>query len=652
MPLKRILFFILILTIPGKCLLAQTDSLYAQQWNRDPILKLNATTSAQRQIITSEQIRLSGYNRLSDVFQLIDGWTFTTMDGYNWQMQSNGTGNYYNQNWILMVNGQRVGLSRYSAPEVNLLGISVNDIERIEIVNSTGMYLGEFTQKGLIHIVTRKNEEGLSYHGYYGNGISVTDQGRYQVNSDLPSFVNPIGTNNTHALGYSKNAFNATASVNYQKYYVPDSNGSPRLFADTLPHPLNTSINTRVELQYVGRRVLQQLQAGYTSIEETSFGTGKIQTRDFKTIGYLNQWSIDQHHQLRFSATASENGTFYSSSFLMKLFNGNVSYRYLKNYKNGNLIAQAGIMYDKIDRKGFVNNDLIKPYASVNIPLTRKSNLFADGMFTIHDQRRAPKVSAGIYKRVSFISNWSLTGAYAEQLDLEDLSVILRNTSSLVFPYGDERYKSRQLSADFYYNLNIGNNVKFSYNSGIKSIADEAAQGLAHITTPSDPDGYTFAYTSYNASYTNWVNRFNIHYDIIKNLVFDFNYMRTGIVDRSIANIRTVPKHKLSFIIQYDFSKRLALWVRGYRQSETSWFSYGFNPPAVPYYEKLPGFYTMDAGISKKLLKEYLNVNLSVRNIFNSRQQYALIGSQFDTRFTIGISANVDRVFASRGSKP
>jgi hypothetical protein len=641
--------------------IAQTDSLYAQQWNRDPVTKLNSTTSAQRQIITAEQIRASGYNRLSDVFQLIDGWTFATMDGFSWQMQSNGVGNYTNQNWILMLNGQQTGLQRITVQDVNLLGVSVNEIERIEILNSSGIYLGEFTQKGLIHIITRKNPGGLNYRGYYSNGISTMDQGRYQTNSDAPSFVNPIGANTAHALGYRKGDFNVTASVNYQKYYAPDTIGVWRYWGvkDTLPRPINAFVNTRFETQYTGRKTIQQIQMGYTFVNEAPLDHLNTLERQTGYIGYINQWNINERHQLRFSSMLNRDGyTNYGNSWLVQ-FNNKISYRYLKSYKNGNLIWQTGIGYHKINRPSFTSNDLFKPYTSINIPLTRKSNLFADGMITVHDSRNAPKVSLGLYKRTSFISNWSIQGSYAEQLDLEDLSTFVMTNQSNLAWYVDNRYKSRQLTADFYYNLNIGSNVKFSYNSGIRHMMDEPVLVPYYIAAVDNTGNTLYQYASpfpqFKTTYANWINRFNIHYDIIKNLVFDFNYMRTGIVERAVPDERTVPKHKTTFVIQYELPKRFTIWTRGYYQSATKWTKFGpveTQNGAPELFYTLPSFYTMDLGLSKKLLKEYLNLNISTRNIFNSRQKYYPTGSQFNTRFTVGITANVDRLFASRTAKP
>lgn len=650
---QNVALFSALLALIGHSVFAQTDSLYTQQWNRDPVLKLNTTTSAQRQIITAEQIRVSGYNRLADVFQLIDGWTFTTTAGSNWMMQSNGTGNYDNQNWVLMVNGQRVELQRIFGLDVNMLGISVNEIERIEIVNSNGLYLGEYTQKGLIHIITRKNAEGLSYRGYYSNGISTMDQGRFREYPGAPSYINPIGLNTAHALGFKQGNFNITGSVNYQKYYSPDTAGLrryERVSVDTTPHPLNTFINTRFEAQYTGKKMTHQLQFMYTGADQDPYNSYEKYERQFASLGYINQWNINERHQLRLSSIGTRDG--YDWQRRQWQVNNRLSYRYLKPLKNGNFIWQSGLGYDRVDIFSLtVPENIFKPFTSVNIPVTRKANLFADGMVSVNGDLYAPKVSLGIYKRVSFLSNWSIVTGYAEQLGIEDFSRFYVMPAGFLSPYGG-KYKSKQYSADLYYNLNIGNSLKFSYNSSVKSMNHESAMTFLYLISSAFPDGFVYSYPDYNSNFINWMNRFNIHYDIIKNLVFDVNYMRTGIVDRSVENIRTVPKHKITFTIQYELPKRITIWTRGYWQSETSWLITNLRPATDPYYITLNSFYTMDLGISKKLLKEYLNLNISIRNIFNSRQQYYPAAAQFDTRFTIGLTANIEGLFASRTPKP
>jgi hypothetical protein len=58
--------------------IAQSDSLVYQYWKRDPNTEIENTQSNQKQIITKEQLMLSGYRLVGDALQLIDGWTTTT----------------------------------------------------------------------------------------------------------------------------------------------------------------------------------------------------------------------------------------------------------------------------------------------------------------------------------------------------------------------------------------------------------------------------------------------------------------------------------------------------------------------------------------------------------------------------------------------
>jgi hypothetical protein len=650
--LLRLLFTPGILLPLSARLFAQTDSLYAQQWNRDPIVNLTSVTSAQRQIITSEQVRASGYNRLSDVFQLIDGWTFSTANGENWLMQSNGAGSYDIQSWIIMVNGQRIDLPHTGLININALGIAVTEIDRIEIVNSTGIYLGEFSQKGIIHIITRKNTEGLHYRGYYSNGISTRDQGRLQQNRDLPSFVNPIGHNTAHALGFAKGRFNVTGALSYQQYYAPDTNVLARIsYLDSSNRPLSTQLNTRLETQYTGTKMTHQLQLGYTLRDQGIYLNNPSKYEHYQyQAGYLGLWNMAVRHQMRFATSVSTLGAVYGAQTHQQFINSNLSYRYVVPFDNGNFIWQSGISHTNtyIAISGGEYANIFKPYTSLNIPLTRKSNLFADGMVSVHNDLVAPKASLGIYKRVSFLSNWSFIAAYSEQLGVEDFSFFYVNRNFLYGYYRtDPDDVSKQLSADFFYNLNIGNNVKFSFNSGIKQVQDEQTYILQNGTTGS---GFYKEINIRPSDRTNWINRFNIHYDIVKNLVVDFNYMHTGIVERAADELRSIPKHKLSMVVQYEFPKKFTVWTRLYRQSSTKWNNY--NTTTTELYSDLPSFFSCDLGLTKRLFRDYLGLNLTIRNLFNAQEVYYPYGAEFNTRFNVSISANIAGLFASGAAKP
>jgi hypothetical protein len=624
---------------------AQTDSLYAQQWNRDPVLSLQHTASTQRQIITAKQIQATGYTRLSDLLQLLDGWTYTTFAGDKWMMQSNGTGSYSNQNWILMLNGQRVEMNRDEAIDVNKLGFSIADIERIEVVNSTGMYLGEFVQNGLVHITTKKSPEGLSSRTYYGqlyNPVAVKSaSGR----------ANPeLGYSIYQTLGYTHKKFHIHLSAGGIDNPIGNS-----ISGYSSPHA-NSGSSAHLEAQYSGNKITHQVQVGLSGLSERNLET------NFIRAGYLGVLNISSRQQFRLSSAFNRGSDFSQSTTVVT---NTLQHRYCKPSKNGNFIWQNGVGLDFLntqsERPLFSNGQpgttvessawVVKPYSSVNIPVTRKTNVFSDLQLAVANEKVAPKFSIGLYKRVSFISNYSFVFSYNEQL-LEEYFLNTINRRIGVMDGAPYFYNPKQSTADFYYNINFGNSVKFSFNSGLKNTFD--LPEYRSVINPMAIQNNVSTYIKRAIHQFNWINRVNVHYDIIKNLVLDVNYMHTRIISTWDDQLFNVPKHKFTLTLQYDLPKRYSLWTRHYWQSETHWSTNAFGSSyyGSNSYQFLPAIYTSDLGISKKLFKEYLNLNISARNLFNSNERYHPIAQQFDLRYSASITANIDGLFASRAAKP
>lgn len=622
-------------------LTAQTDSLYMQQWNRDPVISLSHTASAQRQIITDKQIQASGYTRLSDIFQLIDGWTYTTFMGDKWSLQSNGTGNYKNQAWILMINGQRVSLPSFNTVDVGLLGIAISEIERIEIMNGSGMYLGEFAANGLIHIVTKKTTtDGIRASGFFSSRYN-------RIHPDRS--IDNVNAFNNHrnvwaSLGYTKKKFTITGSVGYLTNYDYDTISYYSYSLNNTDGYSTKTLSSRIETQYTQNNITHQIQGFFS--QKKDFLSYNLVSRDYINASYTGLWNLNAVHQLKwqYSSMLGNGNTANVNSF--------VQHRFLKSYKAGNFSWQNGLGFDYRDVSSF--NKRIRLFSSVNVPVNRKINLFGDAQFTFGSNQPTAKLSAGMYKRISFISNYSFVFSHST---IENISRYYFPFELGVFHTTDYTYRGsiyRQSTADFYYNLNFGNSVKFSYNSGLKYTDDIPSD--EYLFSEIQP---SFIYyqrtTNLKTTQFNWINRFNFHYDIIKNLIFDINYMRTGVIETSNKNLRPIPKHKFTLTLQYDLPKRYILWTRNYWQSETQWWNeaalFNYSLLENTYYT-LPSIYTWDLGVSKKLYKDHLNLNISARNLFNSNERYHPVGSQFDVRFTASISANIDGLFASRPSKP
>ena len=63
------------------------------------------------EIITAEIIKHSGLIRIADILQFADGLFVNSTDGYTWRISPNGLSPFQRQNWIVMLDGQKIDLS-------------------------------------------------------------------------------------------------------------------------------------------------------------------------------------------------------------------------------------------------------------------------------------------------------------------------------------------------------------------------------------------------------------------------------------------------------------------------------------------------------------------------------------------------------------
>ncbi|MES2780351.1 MAG: hypothetical protein V4651_10690, partial [Bacteroidota bacterium] len=153
---------------------------------------------------------------------------------------------------------------------------------------------------------------------------------------------------------------------------------------------------------------------------------------------------------------------------------------------------------------------------------------------------------------------------------------------------------------------------------------------------------------------TRWVNRLNVHYDMLKNTRFDINYLITSVLNDKWDGQNSIPKHRFSFVLIQSLPSRFNIWARYYYQSSTDWINPSIliqpgNTVNVDLYKQLASVHTIDLGLTKKLLKDYLILNLSLRNMLNTPEQYQVNGAMFYMRLLVSLRINIDGAFAKTG---
>jgi len=203
-----------------------------------------------------------------------------------------------------------------------LTGIAVNEIERMEIVNTPGLYLGEYADKGIIHIVTKKKYTGLSLRGYVSDGVQ-----------NLASSHGETGKTVTQAIGYSRNKFTLNSQLSYQEIVPADTSA--------VLHDLNFySIHSKKQLALA--RIEVGLKSGRLS-QQWTIGLALFNDRlshwqveeGAMYAGYLSSYAVTPKSQVRLSLSAGQ-----------QVINNLLYYQYSTPYKKQLIKWQVGIGYD------------------------------------------------------------------------------------------------------------------------------------------------------------------------------------------------------------------------------------------------------------------------------------------------------------------
>jgi hypothetical protein len=146
-----------------------------------------------KKIITSEQLQTAGITRISDILLLIDEWNTATIEGYTWLTSPAGLTNYQRNNIIFMIDGKKYDVTSFDIQNFNMLPVTINQIDSIEIFSTPQVERGEFTENGMIHIHTAKVIQGSSLQFEYTGGNVTGEPGPYEGTKYSSSDLQRIG---------------------------------------------------------------------------------------------------------------------------------------------------------------------------------------------------------------------------------------------------------------------------------------------------------------------------------------------------------------------------------------------------------------------------------------------------------------------------
>ncbi|MFN3445277.1 MAG: hypothetical protein ACK44D_06010 [Bacteroidia bacterium] len=660
-------FFNILFVALGIAAMAQTDSV---MYKKQPISTVLSATlqpiKGEKQYITSELIRTQGIGRLSELLLWIDKTTYSTINGDRFYLNIAGTSTQQHQNVMLMVNGQKVELERWDALNINLLGISVIDIAYVEIFNTPQIINGQFCGFGAINIVTRNDFKGFTYRAVANNGNPINDPGaaKYIAGYSSPN-IDKTGFVYSHSLGYYANKFHINTSFNFQDWYARDTMITARYLVYPKIANKNTLMSFRAEGAGQYKKVYIQASAAYTAQDEFLFRNFTGSEQPFKT-GYLegtlgltrtftnNRYAkinttINQH---TFNNWLQNSATFTEYKYLTNTLNAEVGKTKLlgNNLYKKYTLGYTLNYYSYSTSKGFIAQH--QPYAGLKRNLNKKITQQLEVMLNIMDYTINPNVVFSHQKNNNIISSWHFVGAYQQTRLAQFLNQtwyhygVNRNSSinnpTITYPSNLNSTPTHKLSGDYFYKLNFGSNFRITMHGGLRY-----TQNVVYLIP--NANNVSFLYNGYqtSAAHGNVFGKIwgaNIHYDVLTNFWFDIDYYsanNTSNQKELQQVLSTEAKRKLLISAYYKLPARFDVAMRTQTLSKTAWQNY---ENGVLQTVNIPSIFNTDVSINKKMWGERININATLKNIFNQKEWYHPLGANFATRFMVTAQIKFDQL--------
>lgn len=110
-------------------------------------------------VITSEDIRRSGYSTIPDVLRLVPGMEVARIDLNSWAISARGFNGQFASKLLVLIDGRSVYSPLYSGVYWDAQDVMLEDVERIEVIRGPGATMwGANAVNGVINITTKSAE--------------------------------------------------------------------------------------------------------------------------------------------------------------------------------------------------------------------------------------------------------------------------------------------------------------------------------------------------------------------------------------------------------------------------------------------------------------------------------------------------------------
>jgi hypothetical protein len=267
--------------------------------------------STASQIIMEETLRRAGATRLSDVLSIAHRWDVQTVDGGTWNASPLGGSPFLPAHWIVLVNGQRMDDDLFGVSNLDRLGVPLEQVSSVELIEVPQLVAGGITTDGVIRITTADPPDGPTASGWYLTGSEIGDPGPFAFTPEATPNVDRLGYRASTELGYGGAGWFATAAVDWGTMVPTDPAIVNRYVAALGPMPRlrSTAPSLRVGANIGGGRheaVLRHSQVD-GALGLSPFGTEIATDERFTLGGLAGAVPLSEERRLEYDVSHSRN---------------------------------------------------------------------------------------------------------------------------------------------------------------------------------------------------------------------------------------------------------------------------------------------------------------------------------------------------------
>jgi hypothetical protein len=205
---------------------------------------LHTLLSAQTVVVRRADIEREGWNRVTEILDGAVGWGRSSVDGFSYsaspdRLPAAGESGPSMPEWLVVVNGQRVPTDLFGLHLLELLPISVGQIDSVVFTRGPIISAGAPAARGVMSIFLRRVGSGLHAELTYQHGDESGDPGPYRYTNLASPNVEKIGPFAHGDIGWRGQAWDVEAGVHVASINITDtlisSRFSPTTFAGVRP---------------------------------------------------------------------------------------------------------------------------------------------------------------------------------------------------------------------------------------------------------------------------------------------------------------------------------------------------------------------------------------------------------------------------------